>query len=184
MLWLYSPDFLDVGNLLERAAVKTSINAVIAMGMTFVIITAGIDLPGRLRFLRCAGAFAASLIASGNGLLIAMPIVLLAGLVLGAVSKQIITHGAVQPFIATLVSMTVLRGRRYRVQQRYADRREQRSRLQRFGTSARATYSAYRFRHRGRRRLRRMRWVALTQTRFGRYVYAIGGNENVTPALA
>ena len=40
---LASPDFLDVNNLLNVLR-QTSINAVIAMGMTFVILTAGIDL--------------------------------------------------------------------------------------------------------------------------------------------
>ncbi|HEY1453639.1 MAG TPA: ribose ABC transporter permease, partial [Roseiarcus sp.] len=40
---LASPDFLDVRNLLNVLR-QTSINAVIAMGMTFVILTAGIDL--------------------------------------------------------------------------------------------------------------------------------------------
>jgi ribose transport system permease protein len=105
---LASPNFLEVGNLLNVLR-QTSINAVIAMGMTFVILTAGIDLSVGAILALC-GAFAASLIASGSGLLITMLIVLLAGLALGAVSGLIITYGAVQPFIATLVSMTVLRG--------------------------------------------------------------------------
>ncbi|MHC4279756.1 MAG: ribose ABC transporter permease, partial [Planctomycetota bacterium] len=43
VLWILTPRFLTVPNLLNVAQ-QTSINAIIAVGMTFVIITAGIDL--------------------------------------------------------------------------------------------------------------------------------------------
>jgi ribose/xylose/arabinose/galactoside ABC-type transport system permease subunit len=43
ILWILSPHFMTVSNLLNIAQ-QTSINAIIAVGMTFVIITAGIDL--------------------------------------------------------------------------------------------------------------------------------------------
>jgi ribose transport system permease protein len=173
-----SPDFLDVGNLLNVLR-QTSINAVIAMGMTFVILTAGIDLSVGAILALC-GAFAASLIASGTGLLIAMLIVLLAGLALGAVSGLIITYGAVQPFIATLVSMTVLRGAVLVFSNGTPIDASSGAASNAFGNlgagylfgipipviAAAIVFAAC--------------WVALTQTRFGRYVYAIGGNENVT----
>jgi ribose transport system permease protein len=173
-----SPDFLDIGNLLNVLR-QTSINAVIAMGMTFVILTAGIDLSVGAILALC-GAFAASLIASGSGLLIAMPIVLLAGLALGAVSGLIITYGAVQPFIATLVTMTVLRGAVLVFTNGTPIDASSGAASNAFGNlgagyilgipipviAAAVVFAAC--------------WVALTQTRFGRYVYAIGGNENVT----
>jgi ribose transport system permease protein len=173
-----SPDFLDVGNLLNVLR-QTSINAVIAMGMTFVILTAGIDLSVGAVLALC-GAFAASLIASGTGLVIAMLIVLLAGLALGAVSGLIITYGAVQPFIATLVSMTVLRGAVLVFSNGTPIDASSGAASNAFGNvgagylfgvpipviAAAIVFAAC--------------WVALTQTRFGRYVYAIGGNENVT----
>jgi ribose transport system permease protein len=173
-----SPDFLDIGNLLNVLR-QTSINAVIAMGMTFVILTAGIDLSVGAILALC-GAFAASLIASGSGLLIAMPIVLLAGLALGAVSGLIITYGAVQPFIATLVTMTVLRGAVLVFTNGTPIDASSGAASNAFGNlgagyilgipipviAAAVVFAAC--------------WVALTQTRFGRYVYAIGGNESVT----
>ena len=88
---------------------QTSINGVMAMGMTFVILTGGIDLSvGAV--LAFSGAIAASLIAGGYGLAVAVPLALLVGAGLGGLSGLAITFGAVQPFIATLVSMTVLRG--------------------------------------------------------------------------
>jgi ribose transport system permease protein len=172
-----SPDFLDIGNLLNVLR-QTSINAVIAMGMTFVILTAGIDLSVGAVLALC-GAFAASLIAGGYGLSITIPLVLLAGIALGALSGLVITYGAVQPFIATLVSMTVLRG----VVLVYSN-----------GTPIDASSGAASdaFGNLGAGYVLGIPipvaaaivfagcWVALTQTRFGRYVYAIGGNENVT----
>jgi ribose transport system permease protein len=175
---LASPDFLDIGNLLNVLR-QTSINAVIAMGMTFVILTAGIDLSVGAVLALC-GAFAASLIAGGYGLAITVPLVLLAGIALGALSGLVITYGAVQPFIATLVSMTVLRG----VVLVYSN-----------GTPIDASSGAASdaFGNLGAGYVFGIPipvvaaaivfagcWVALTQTRFGRYVYAIGGNENVT----
>jgi ribose transport system permease protein len=173
-----SPDFLDLGNLLNVLR-QTSINAVIAMGMTFVILTAGIDLSVGAILALC-GAFAASLIASGSGLWIAMPIVLLAGLALGAVSGLIITYGAVQPFIATLVTMTVLRGAVLVFTNGTPIDASSGAASDAFGNlgagyvfgipipviAAAIVFAGC--------------WVALTQTRFGRYIYAIGGNENVT----
>jgi ribose transport system permease protein len=175
---LASPDFLDVGNLLNVLR-QTSINAVIAMGMTFVILTAGIDLSVGAILALC-GAFAASLIASGSGLLIAMPIVLLAGLALGAVSGLIITYGAVQPFIATLVSMTVLRGAVLVFSNGTPIDASSGAASNAFGNLGAGYVFGIPIPVIAAAIVFALCWVALTQTRFGRYVYAIGGNENVT----
>ena len=43
IFWILTPHFLTLANLLNIAQ-QTSINAIIAVGMTFVIISAGIDL--------------------------------------------------------------------------------------------------------------------------------------------
>ena len=43
VLWILTPYFLTISNLLNIAQ-QTAINAIIAVGMTFIIITAGIDL--------------------------------------------------------------------------------------------------------------------------------------------
>jgi len=174
---LASPNFLDVGNLLNVLR-QTSINAVIAMGMTFVILTAGIDLSVGSVLALC-GAFAANLIAGGHGLVTTIPIVLLAGIVLGSLSGVTIAYGAVQPFIATLVSMTILRG----VVLVYTGGRpvDASSAVASdafgdlgggywFGIPIPVIVAAIAF---------AACWIVLTQTRFGRYVYAIGGNASV-----
>src|ERR1700735_1246808 len=74
---LASPNFLEPGNLFNVLR-QTSINAVIAMGMTFVILTAGIDLSVGAILALC-GALAAELIAGGQGLVTTIPLALLAG---------------------------------------------------------------------------------------------------------
>jgi len=173
-----SPNFLDVGNLLNTFR-QTSINAIMAMGMTFVILTGGIDLSvGAV--LAFSGAIAASLIAGGYGLAVAVPLALLVGAGLGALSGLAITFGAVQPFIATLVSMTVLRGAVLVFTNGTPIDCSSAASSAAFGAlgegyvlgvpvpviAAAIVFAAC--------------WVTLTQTQFGRYVYAIGGNETVT----
>ncbi len=103
-----SPRFLTLPNMLNVFK-QTSINAVIAAGMTFVILTGGIDLSvGSI--LAFSGAVCASLIASGANIGIAVIGALLVGAGVGALSGIIISKGKIQPFIATLAMMTILRG--------------------------------------------------------------------------
>jgi ribose transport system permease protein len=77
--------------------------------MTFVILTAGIDLSvGSV--LAFAGAVCASMIAADTPLLVALFTTLAIGAALGAASGSIVSFFGVQPFIATLVGMTMIRG--------------------------------------------------------------------------
>lgn len=103
-----NPNFFTVDNLLNILR-QTSVNAIIAVGMTLVILTAGIDLSVGSVLALC-GAFAATLVAMEVPVLVAVPTALLAGAALGAISGIIIAKGKVQAFIATLVTMTLLRG--------------------------------------------------------------------------
>lgn len=88
---------------------QTSINAVIATGMTFAILIGGIDLSVGSVLAIC-GAVMASLIASGMDLILAMLITLFLGLAVGIINGLLISKGRLQPFIATLGTMTLLRG--------------------------------------------------------------------------
>ncbi|MGN7117473.1 ribose ABC transporter permease [Lysinibacillus odysseyi] len=108
VITLLNPSFLSVNNLLNVLR-QVSISALIAFGMTFVILTGGIDLSVGST-LALTGAVAASLLAGGTDPIIAMGLALLLGLVLGAVNGVIITKGKVAPFIATLATMTIYRG--------------------------------------------------------------------------
>ena len=88
---------------------QVSINALIAFGMTFVILTGGIDLSvGSI--LALTGAVTAGLMASGMDPILAMFLGLLLGAILGAINGVIIAKGKVAPFIATFATMTIYRG--------------------------------------------------------------------------
>jgi ribose transport system permease protein len=108
ILSVVNGDFLTVGNIFNVLR-QISINALIAFGMTFVILTGGIDLSvGSI--LALSSAFAAGLMAGGMNTWLAVGIGLIGGLVMGAINGILITKGKVAPFIATLATMTVFRG--------------------------------------------------------------------------
>ncbi|ENV3695916.1 ribose ABC transporter permease [Vibrio cholerae] len=173
-----NPNFFTVDNLLNILR-QTSVNAIIAVGMTLVILTAGIDLSVGSVLALC-GAFAATLVAMEVPVLVAVPTALLAGATLGAISGIIIAKGKVQAFIATLVTMTLLRG----VTMVYTDGRP---------ISTGFTDTADTFAWFGTGYALGIpvpvwlmvvvfagAWYLLNHTRFGRYVYAVGGNESAT----
>ncbi|AIW15939.1 ribose ABC transporter permease [Vibrio tubiashii] len=173
-----NPNFFTVDNILNILR-QTSVNAIIAVGMTLVILTAGIDLSVGSVLALC-GAFAASLIAMEVPVLIAVPTALFAGAALGAISGIIIAKGKVQAFIATLVTMTLLRG----VTMVYTDGRP-------ISTGFTDTADAFAWFGTGYALgipvpvwlmviVFAAAWYLLNHTRFGRYVYALGGNESAT----
>ncbi|MGV2293080.1 ribose ABC transporter permease [Trinickia sp. YCB016] len=107
-LSLTSPDFLTVGNLLNVMR-QASINALIGFGMTLVILLGGIDLSvGSI--LALSSVMIASLMQSGMPPMLATLLGIVAGGLMGLVNGLVISKGKVAPFIATLGSMTVLRG--------------------------------------------------------------------------
>ena len=105
---ILSPSFLSSKNIFNILR-QTSVNGIIAAGMTFVILTGGIDLSvGSI--LAISGAVCASLLVSGKGIFVAVLAALVIGALVGFLNGFIITKGKLQPFIATLATMTVLRG--------------------------------------------------------------------------
>ncbi|MFA0048480.1 ribose ABC transporter permease [Vibrio sp. 10N.261.51.F11] len=173
-----NPNFFTVDNILNILR-QTSVNAIIAVGMTLVILTAGIDLSVGSVLALC-GAFAASMIGMEIPVMIAVPTALVAGAALGAISGVIIAKGKVQAFIATLVTMTLLRG----VTMVYTDGRP-------ISTGFTDTADAFAWFGTGYAMgvpvpvwimvvVFASVWYLLNHTRFGRYVYALGGNESAT----
>ena len=105
---ILNPSFLSTKNIFNILR-QTSVNAVIAAGMTFVILTGGIDLSvGSI--LGISGAVCASILVSGQNVVIAVLAALVVGAVVGFLNGFIISKGKLQPFIATLATMTVLKG--------------------------------------------------------------------------
>lgn len=100
--------FVTITNLMNIAR-QTSINAIIAMGMMFVILTGGIDLSvgSVLAFTSC---LAGSLILNGISFWIAILVSLITGAVIGFLSGLVISKLKLAPFIVTLSSMSIFRG--------------------------------------------------------------------------
>lgn len=108
VIGIISPEFRTISNFLSLLR-QSSINGFIAFGMTCVILTGGIDLSvGSV--LALSTALCAGFIAGGMPVGLAMLLALVIGSLLGAVSGVLVTKGRLQPFIATLVTMTVYRG--------------------------------------------------------------------------
>ncbi len=103
---ILSPSFLSTKNIFNILR-QTSVNGIIATGMTFVILTGGIDLSvGSI--LAISGAVCASLLASGQNIIIAVLAALIIGAMVGFLNGFIITKGKLQPFIATLAQWQYL----------------------------------------------------------------------------
>lgn len=110
---LLTPNFFTAGNAVNILR-QASINIVLATGMTFVILTGGIDLSvGSILAVSAVVAVLVSLLPALG--LLAVPAALVTGLLLGLVNGAIITYMDVPPFIVTLGSLTALRGAAYLV---------------------------------------------------------------------
>ncbi|AXE33709.1 ABC transporter permease [Chromobacterium phragmitis] len=108
ILSVMSSDFLTTNNLLNVMR-QVSINALIAFGMTLVILLGGIDLSvGSI--LALSSVLTAMLLQAGVDSALATLLGILSGAAMGLANGLVICKGRVAPFIATLASMTVLRG--------------------------------------------------------------------------
>lgn len=172
---LGSNDFLTASNLLN-VALQTSIVCIVAIGMTFTILTAGIDLSvGSLMAL--SGALAAGLaVRQGLGTYGGIGVALLVGLALGAINGLLIIKGRMPPFVATLAMMAVGRGLTLVYTQ---------------GRPVAGLGEDFIFWGTGQLLgipvpvvlmliLALVAFVVLRHARFGLYVYATGGNEETT----
>ena len=104
-----SPQFLTVSNW-TIIITQVSINAILAFGVTFVIITGGIDLS--LGSIVAVASVSAAMLAHPDTYPVLLPVFmgLSAGLLMGAFNGFIITKSKIAPFIVTLGTMTIGRG--------------------------------------------------------------------------
>ncbi|MCC7054480.1 MAG: ribose ABC transporter permease [Gemmatimonadaceae bacterium] len=173
-LWIATPYFATAANL-ANVAEQSAIVGVIAIGMTCVILTGGIDLSvGSLVAL--AGVVIGVALRRGMPVTVAVALGLVAGTVSGALNGLMVTRGKLPPFIATLGMMSVARGAALMV----SDGRP----ISGFPGTLRALAT-------GEvlgvpapvvlmLALYAVAYVVLTRTVLGRYLYAIGGNEQAT----
>jgi ribose transport system permease protein len=171
VLWALTPHFLTISNLLNIAEQATII-AIVAVGMTFVIITGGIDLSvGSV--LAFSGVVMASALQHRIPLPLALPVGLGIGLLCGLVNGLLITTGRLPPFIATLGMMSVARGAALMFTEgrpisgfSESFRSLATGEVLRIPTPVMIMIVVYVIAH-----------FVLRRTKLGRYTYAIGGNE-------
>ncbi|HVF03030.1 MAG TPA: ABC transporter permease [Rubrobacteraceae bacterium] len=167
----FSPFFFTLGNLLDTSRYFVEIG-LIALGMTLIIITAGIDLSvgASLALVSVAVGFS---FAAGLPLPLALVLGLLTGLGAGLFNGLFITRLDLHPLVVTLGTFALFRGLAYGLSD----------------ADAVSSYPAW-FAYFGQAYLGPIpgqlvlfvvavivAWVVLSRTSFGRYVYAIGSNE-------
>jgi len=175
------------GQTILNLFIDNSFLIVLAAGMTFVILTGGIDLSvGSVVAL--SAIVSASLLRAGLPAPVAIVAVLLIGATFGLLVGLFIYHFEVQPFIATLAAMFLARGLCYVVSLHaiaitdpfFTTMSQTRIRLWRTGTSFNHVTPVYAFISPGvviALVVVAAAFFVLHYTRFGRTIYAIGGNE-------
>jgi putative xylitol transport system permease protein len=174
-----SPYFLTEKNLINVLR-QTSINGLLSIGMTFVILTGGIDLSvGSI--LAFGGIVGASLSSPSFGTfgghvyptLFAFAAAIVSGLLLGMFNGALVAKWRIPPFVVTLGMLSMARGLTYI----YTDGMPIPNLDKKFlvigqGMMLGIPVPVIIF---GVSLI--ISWIILYRTRFGRYVYAVGGNE-------
>ncbi|MBP1744224.1 MAG: ribose transporter permease [Firmicutes bacterium] len=169
---LISPRFLTVSNILN-VLTQVSVNAILAIGMSFVILTGGIDLSvGSV--LAITGAVLATFAKTGGNILPGVIAAIMLGAAIGLVNGLLVSKGKVQAFIVTLATMTIFRGVTYVYTggnpiSGLGNNISFIGNSSIFGVPLPIFFIII---------VLLIAWYALNQTRFGRYIYALGGNED------
>lgn len=174
ILSIISSDFLSISNVFNVLR-QVSINALLAFGMTFVILTGGIDLSvGSI--IALSSALAAGMMAAGTNPWLAILVGLLSGAAMGTINGVIITRGKVAPFIATLATMTIFRG----LTLVYTQGKPITGLPDSFGLIGRGYLFQIPMPVIWMLAAFIVLYVILKFTSFGRHVFAVGGNEEAT----
>ncbi|MDO8542056.1 MAG: ABC transporter permease [Opitutaceae bacterium] len=103
-----APKFLTADNAIN-VLIQAVPTAIVAVGMTFVLLTAGVDLSvGAIMFL--GGAIAGKLLVGGQPLPLALGAILAVGVAFGALNAVFVTRLRIAPFIVTLALLFIGRG--------------------------------------------------------------------------
>ncbi|MES1040686.1 MULTISPECIES: ABC transporter permease [Peribacillus] len=176
VITVLNPSFMEPNNILNLLR-QTSINALIAFGMTFIILTGGIDLSvGSI--LALSSALMAGMMVSGLDPILAILIGILLGAIMGVINGILVSKGKMAPFIVTLATMTIFRG----LTLVYTDGKpitgigdsvmfQMLGRGYFLGVPVPAVVMVIAF---------FILWFLLHKTSFGRKTYAIGGNERAS----
>ena len=166
--------FLTRDNLIQ-VLLQAAINMIIAVGMTFVIITAGIDLSvGSTAAL--AGLVAGTLMVNGIPWPLAVLAALLTGVLIGFINGLLITRLRITPFIVTLGTLSVVRGAALV----YSNGRPVYGFPEEFNQAFGGNLGEIPMPVIVAAVVVVAGWFVLKHTRLGEYTYAIGGNAEAT----
>ena len=175
-LSLSTDSFMSVANL-TNVARQVSINGILAVGVTFVLLTGGVDLSlGSVVAL--SGVACATFAHPGDhSVFVPIAVGLLTGAACGLVNGTLVTLGGVAPFIVTLGMMTIARGLAliFSGGRPVADMSNELTALAGdfFGIPIpMLCFSG----------VAAAAWFFLSNFRLGRHIYAVGGNENAARA--
>lgn len=166
-----SKQFMTASNLLNVAR-QVSVTAITAVGMTMVIIIGGIDLSvGSI--VAFTGVISASVFSATDSIITALAVGLLAGLIIGFLNGFVTAWCGIAGFITTLSTMSIIRGIGFIYTGGYpiavADKR-----FTLLGTGYVGPIPVPII---IMLIILVLGYFVTTQTRFGRYIYALGGNE-------
>ncbi len=175
-LTLTTDTFLSVANL-TNVARQVSINGILAVGVTFVLLTAGVDLSlGSVVAL--SGVACATFAHPGDHpVFVPIAVGLLTGAACGLVNGVLVTRGGVAPFIVTLGMMTIARGLALIVSggRPVANMSDELTALS--GDFLGLPIPVLCFAG-----VALLAWFFLRNFRLGRHIYAVGGNEHAARA--
>jgi len=171
---ILTTSFFNSYNLINIAR-QCSINLVLAVGMTFIVLTGGIDLSvGGV--LALVGTLVAGFIAAGMDMMLALAIGLVVGILFGLFNGVCVAYAKIPPFITTMATLSIARSLAL---------------IYSGGYPITGMPEAFTFIGTGT-----VGWLPvpviiaivivafgiflLRKTIFGRYIYAIGGNEDAT----
>ena len=109
LVFSMNSQYFFTSNNLLTIALQTSMIAIIALGQTFVLITAGIDLSIGSN-IAIAGVISAMAMKAGMPLVVAIMLGLLVGALVGLINGILIAYGDLPPFVVTLGSMSIVKG--------------------------------------------------------------------------
>jgi ribose/xylose/arabinose/galactoside ABC-type transport system permease subunit len=171
---LMAPAFLSVPNLLN-VALSISVIGILSVGMTFVILTGGIDLSiGSVVAL--AGVCAALVTGITDSALLGFAAALGVAIVSGVFNGVVVAYFRVPAFVVTLAVLTIARGLAFIL----AEGRSIGNLPESFAVVGKSNFAGVPLPVIIMLVTFAGGWFLLSQTRFGRYVYAVGGNAEAS----
>ena len=178
LLSIVSPVFMTVSNIIS-VLLQVAINGILALGMVFVITAGGIDLSIGSMLALAGSIVGAMLTANVNQIPLACLAAVAACTAFGLINGVLVAKFNMFPFVVTLSTQLVIRGLAYIVTGGYS-----------------LTLSSKPFRQIGGGKLfgaipypvlvfaflAVIAFILMHKTKFGRYVYAVGGNINAAIA--